>query len=89
MGMRPFSNGTEYRYWAYRNCDHCKKGANVCLGLDEWPTCPIEAALAEGYIGDGAIPDEIYERMGDGMYCEEQDYIDPFTENSGVKDGSL
>lgn len=88
--IRPFSNGTQYGDWTSVNCERCAKGANYTVGPDEWPGCEIEAALIEGYIGDGTVSSEIAERMHyqPGKYvwqCGEvewtQQWIDKVNEN--------
>lgn len=61
--LRPFGSGSQYSDWTGCNCDRCEKGARL-LGPDAWPTCEIEAALIESYVGDGKVDEAIAERMG-------------------------
>lgn len=63
MGVRPFSNGTEFTDWLEGNCERCKKGAGYS---GEWPTCPIEDALTYAMFDDGTIDDAIADRIGPG-----------------------
>lgn len=60
--VRPFSNGSQFADWTASNCERCAKGAPI--GSAEWPTCPIEYALAYACIDDGTITQEIADRMG-------------------------
>ena len=64
--MRPFSNGSEYRFWLSKNCEQCKK--NVEVHGDEYTAhCEIEEALAIAAVTDGHIAQDIYKRMGDPL----------------------
>jgi hypothetical protein len=68
--IRIFSNGSQYADWSESNCSRCVKGAVNCLRDDEWPTCPIEGALLEGYCGNGTVSEEMARRAGyDGNLC--------------------
>jgi len=58
----PFSNGSQYMDWTYRNCDRCRKQAPTEVSLDEIP-CEIERALIWAMVDDGKIPLPIAERM--------------------------
>jgi hypothetical protein len=61
--IRPFANGSQFADWTGCNCDRCTKGAHL-LGPDDWPTCEIELALGEAYLGDGKVTADIARRMG-------------------------
>ena len=54
--IRPFSNGTQYSDWEACNCDRCKKADN--------DNCDIINVLAEAYVGDGEVTEDIAKKMG-------------------------
>lgn len=61
--IQPFYCGSQYADWTSNNCDRCTKGANL-LRSDALPTCEIELALLDAYIGDGEVSADIAQRMG-------------------------
>lgn len=58
--IRIFSNGSQFADWEASNCQRCKKWA----GWDKLPTCEIDVALGEAYLGDGTVSQEIATRAG-------------------------
>ena len=61
--VRPFYCGGQFSDWTSTNCDRCTKGSHL-QSPDEWPRCPLEAALTEAYVGDGTIDQDIATRIG-------------------------
>lgn len=59
--FRPFSNGSEYRYWKERNCETCTKDFDEQTGKSR---CELEEAIAFAAFGDGTIPRAIADRIG-------------------------
>lgn len=59
--IRPFHCGTQAADWTEANCRRCARGAP---DDGSWPTCDIEAALVEAYVGDGRVSLPIAKRMG-------------------------
>jgi hypothetical protein len=56
---RPFSSGSEYSDWTYRNCKAgCRR---YTMGE---ATCDLEIALGRAYMGDGTISPSIAKRLG-------------------------
>lgn len=70
MDIKPFSNGSEYRYWRSNNCDKCTKDVVVTPEGAYITRCDIEGALSMGAI-IGTIPKELHNRMGTGLRCKE------------------
>ena len=59
--VRPFSCGSEYADWQWRNCDRCaKRYDDKVLRF----RCDLEEALGSGYIGDGTVGVEFVDRIG-------------------------
>ncbi len=62
--MTPFYCGSQYSDWKESNCNRCKKGIeNIDPDGVEMPTCEIELAILDAYMGDGEVTDEIAKRM--------------------------
>lgn len=60
--VRPFSNASEADYWRGKNCDRC--ALNTWRGNgDELPSCPMEEAVAKGYI-IGTVPADLAKEYG-------------------------
>ncbi len=60
MRIHIFSNGSQFNDWSASNCLRCTKWS----GWDELPTCDIDMALGEAYLGDGTVSQEIATRAG-------------------------
>lgn len=54
---RPFSNGTEYRFWLEHNCQRGERGCRNYKpeASSSRHGCPIEVALAIGCVSDGQM----------------------------------
>ena len=57
--VRPFSNGSEYEYWAAHNCNRCVLNGYLHGGKE----CEMETALSMGTI-TGTIPADLAEEFG-------------------------
>jgi len=53
-----FSNGSQYADWQASNCHRCKKFPWTL------PDCDIDIALAEAYLNNGKVSQEIANRAG-------------------------
>ena len=66
--VTPFSNGTEFMDWKYRNCEGCKK----YFDKPDRANCEIDYEVGLAYISDGKVPLAIWERMGGDVICAER-----------------
>lgn len=58
--VRPFSSGGQFSNWSSSNCDRCINGGDRQL----LPTCEIELAIGEAYLGDGTVSVEVARQVG-------------------------
>ena len=57
--IRPFSCGSEFGDWQYRNCEQCKQ-----YDEDVKRTCEYDRELGLAYCTDGLIRKETAEKLG-------------------------
>ena len=67
--VRPFSCGSQYQDWRYRNCDNCKKSYDNMPPKEQNEAkgkgpCDIDNAISSACVGPGTVDKAIADRMG-------------------------